>query len=221
MGKVYTALGLNHGRGLPRASPTAKSARPTPPTSPMATNNELGFDYLRDNMRASLQEMAQARPQLRDRGRGRLDPDPTRRGRPLIISGPSQDRSDLYVSIDKIIPEVQDEHFTLDEKNSAARVSRTRAMISSKTACTSWASCPRGKAFMTPSPTPPSVHHVTNALARAQAVPEGSAVYRPRMARWCLVDEFTGRMMPGRRLSDGLHQAIEAKEGCQIQPPRT
>ena len=115
MGKVYTALGLT--TGVVYAPPARRrKARRLPADITYATNNELGFDYLRDNMRASLKEMMPARTQLCDRGRGRFDPD--RRGAdPADHLGPEPGPlATLYATIDKVIPEIQDEHFTLDEK---------------------------------------------------------------------------------------------------------
>jgi preprotein translocase subunit SecA len=180
----------------------------------MRTNNELGFDYLRDNMRGSLAEMAQ-------RGHNFAIVDEVdsilidEARTPLIISGPSQDRSDLYVAIDKIIPHIEDEHFTLDEKQrSATFTDEGNDFLEDK--LHEMELLPEGQSLYDPESTT-IVHHVTNAL-RAHKLFTKDQQYIVRGGEVVLVDEFTGRMMPGRRLSDGLHQAIEAKEGCKIQP---
>ena len=213
MGKVYTALGLTTGVVYPR-QPDGEKREAYAADITYATNNELGFDYLRDNMRASLQEMAQ-------RGHNFAIVDEVdsilidEARTPLIISGPSQDRSDLYVSIDKIIPEVQDEHFTLDEKQrSASFTDEGNDLLEDR--LHELGILPEGQSLYDPESTT-IVHHVTNAL-RAHKLFLKDQQYIVRNGEVVLVDEFTGRMMPGRRLSDGLHQAIEAKEGCQIQP---
>ena len=213
MGKVYTALGLSTGVVYPR-QPEEEKRDAYQADITYATNNELGFDYLRDNMRASLKEMMQ-------RGHNFAIVDEVdsilidEARTPLIISGPSQDRSNLYATIDKVIPEIQDEHFTLDEKTRQAtftdegndfleqRLSELEIL-------------PVGQSLYDPESTT-IVHHVANAL-RAHKVFHKDKEYIVRSGEVVLVDEFTGRMMPGRRLSDGLHQAIEAKEGCKIQP---
>ena len=213
MGKVYTALGLTTGVVYPR-QPDQEKREAYAADITYATNNELGFDYLRDNMRASLDEMAQ-------RGHNfaivdEVDSILVDEARtPLIISGPSQDRSDLYVSVDKVIPEVQDEHYTLDEKQrSATFTDEGNDFLEQK--LHEMELLPEGQSLYDPESTT-IVHHVTNAL-RAHKLFYKDQHYMVRSGEVVLVDEFTGRMMPGRRLSDGLHQAIEAKEGCQIQP---
>ncbi len=213
MGKVYTALGLTTGVVYPR-QPDDEKREAYQADITYATNNELGFDYLRDNMRGSLAEMAQ-RPHhfaivdevdsiLIDEART-----------PLIISGPSQDRSDLYVAIDKIIPEIQEEHYELDEKTrNATFTDEGNDFLEQK--LLEAGQLPEGQSLYDPESTT-IVHHVTNAL-RAHKLFLKDQQYIVRGGEVVLVDEFTGRMMPGRRLSDGLHQAIEAKEGCKIQP---
>ncbi len=134
---------------------------------------------------------------------------------PLIISGPTQDRSDLYISIDKIIPLVQDDHFTLDEKTRQATFTEEGNDFLEETLYAQGI-LPEGQSLYDPESTT-IVHHVTNAL-RAHKVFHKDKEYIVRDNEVVLVDEFTGRMMAGRRLSEGLHQALEAKEGCKIQP---
>jgi preprotein translocase subunit SecA len=213
MGQVYSALGLTTGVVYPR-QPDGEKHEAYAADITYATNNELGFDYLRDNMRGSLAEMAQ-------RGHNFAIVDEVdsilidEARTPLIISGPSQDRSDLYVAIDKIIPHIEDEHFTLDEKQrSATFTDEGNDFLEDK--LHEMELLPEGQSLYDPESTT-IVHHVTNAL-RAHKLFTKDQQYIVRGGEVVLVDEFTGRMMPGRRLSDGLHQAIEAKEGCKIQP---
>ncbi|SDN81332.1 preprotein translocase subunit SecA [Lutimaribacter pacificus] len=224
MGKVYGALGLKTGVVVPQQPDDEKRAAYAADIT-YATNNELGFDYLRDNMKAELSDMAQRGHHfaivdevdsiLIDEART-----------PLIISGPAQDRSDLYVAIDAFTPEIKDEHFTLDEKQRNVTFTdegnewleeqlHTRGIL------------PEDQSLYEPESTT-IVHHVNQAL-RAHKLFQRDKDYIVRPAvnqtgqalgydEVVLIDEFTGRMMAGRRLSDGLHQAIEAKEGCKIQP---
>ena len=213
MGKVYTALGLSTGVVYPR-QPEEEKRDAYQADITYATNNELGFDYLRDNMRASLNEMMQ-------RGHNFAIVDEVdsilidEARTPLIISGPSQDRSNLYATIDKVIPEILDEHFTLDEKTRQATFTdEGNDFLEQRLA--ELEILPEGQSLYDPESTT-IVHHVTNAL-RAHKIFHKDKEYIVRGGEVVLVDEFTGRMMPGRRLSDGLHQAIEAKEGCKIQP---
>jgi preprotein translocase subunit SecA len=213
MGQVYAALGLTTGVVYPR-QPDGEKKEAYAADITYATNNELGFDYLRDNMRASLEEMAQ-------RGHNFAIVDEVdsilidEARTPLIISGPSQDRSDLYVSIDKVIPHLTEEHYTLDEKQrSATFTDEGNDFLEDK--LHEMEILPEGQSLYDPESTT-IVHHVTNAL-RAHKLFTKDQQYMVRGGEVVLVDEFTGRMMQGRRLSDGLHQAIEAKEGCKIQP---
>lgn len=213
MGKVFTALGMTTGVVYPR-QPDAEKRNAYACDITYATNNELGFDYLRDNMRGSIAEMAQ-------RGHNFAIVDEVdsilidEARTPLIISGPTQDRSDLYMSIDKIIPLVQPEHYTLDEKTRQATFTDEGNDFLEETLTTEGI-LPEGQSLYDPESTT-IVHHVTNAL-RAHKVFSKDKEYIVRDGEVVLVDEFTGRMMPGRRMSEGLHQAIEAKEGCKIQP---
>ncbi|WP_413876534.1 preprotein translocase subunit SecA, partial [Albidovulum sp.] len=134
---------------------------------------------------------------------------------PLIISGPSQDRSDLYIALDKFIPGLSEEHYKLDEKQRNATFTEAGNEFLEQQL---WAAgvLPAGQTLYDPESTT-IVHHVTQAL-RAHKLFQKDQHYIVRNGEIVLIDEFTGRMMPGRRLSDGLHQAIEAKEGVQIQP---
>ncbi|MEL6647395.1 MAG: preprotein translocase subunit SecA, partial [Pseudomonadota bacterium] len=171
-------------------------------------------DYLRDNMKSSLDQMSQ-------RGHffaivDEVDSILIDEARtPLIISGPAQDRSELYVTIDKIIPELTEEHYTLDEKQKSVtftdegneyleQVLHERELL------------PEGQSLYDPESTT-IVHHVNQGL-RAHVMFLKDRDYIVRDGEVVLIDEFTGRMMTGRRLSEGLHQAIEAKEGVDIKP---
>src|SRR6056297_1748720 len=213
MGKVYSALGMTTGVVYPQQPEDEKKGAYGADIT-YATNNELGFDYLRDNMKSELEQINQ-----RDHFFAIVDEvdsiliDEART--PLIISGPSQDRSELYKTIDAIIPEISDEHFTLDEKT--RNVTYTDEGNDFLEARLHEAGIlPEGQTLYDPESTT-VVHHVNQGL-RAHKLFQRDKDYIVRDGNVVLIDEFTGRMMPGRRLSDGLHQAIEAKEGAQIQP---
>ena len=213
MGKVYAALGLTTGVVYPY-QPDAEKKQAYRADITYATNNELGFDYLRDNMKGSIEEMNQ-------RGHffaivDEVDSILIDEARtPLIISGPSQDRSELYVKVDAIIPELTPEHFKLDEKTRNVTYTEDgNEFIERRVA--ELGLLPEGQSLYDPESTT-LVHHITQGL-RAHKLFHKDQQYIVRDNEVMLIDEFTGRMMRGRRLSDGLHQAIEAKEGVQIQP---
>ena len=212
MSKVYGALGLTTGVVYPQQPDDEKAAAYACDVT-YATNNELGFDYLRDNMKAELSQMHQQSHNfaivdevdsiLIDEART-----------PLIISGPSQDRSELYKTIDQLIPDVLEIHYTLDEKTKNVTFTDEgnewlEEVLSGK------GILPDGQSLYDPESTT-IVHHVNQGL-RAHKLFIRDKDYIVRDDEVVLIDEFTGRMMAGRRLSDGLHQAIEAKEGCTIQ----
>jgi len=213
MSKVYTALGMTTGVVYPQQEDEEKLEAYSCDIT-YATNNELGFDYLRDNMKPSIDQIAQKHHYfaivdevdsiLVDEART-----------PLIISGPAQDRSELYIQIDKLIPNLEENHFTIDEKSRNVTFTdegndflelqlRERDLL------------PDTQSLYDPESTT-VVHHVNQGL-RAHKLFSKDKDYIVRDKQVVLIDEFTGRMMSGRRLSDGLHQAIEAKEGCDIQP---
>ncbi|MFV2033994.1 MAG: preprotein translocase subunit SecA [Halocynthiibacter sp.] len=212
MGKVYGALGLATGVIYPQQPDSEKQAAYGCDVT-YATNNELGFDYLRDNMKSELKQMYQ-RPHnfaivdevdsiLIDEART-----------PLIISGPAQDRSELYQTIDVLIPELTDEHFTLDEKTRNVTFTDDGNEFLEQR-LSSAGILPEGQSLYDPESTT-IVHHVNQGL-KAHKLFQRDKDYIVRNGEVMLIDEFTGRMMAGRRLSDGLHQAIEAKEGVAIQ----
>ena len=213
MSKVYGALGLTTGVVYPYQGEAEKREAYRCDIT-YATNNELGFDYLRDNMKGSLAEMAQ-------RGHSfaivdEVDSILVDEARtPLIISGPSQDRSDLYQKVDLLIPSLTDEHYKLDEKTRNVTFSEDGNEFIEQ-ALHDAGILPADQALYEPESTT-IVHHVTQAL-RAHKLFSRDQQYIVRDDEVMLIDEFTGRMMKGRRLSDGLHQAIEAKEHVTIQP---
>jgi preprotein translocase subunit SecA len=213
MGKVYAQLGLTTGVVYPY-QPDGEKKDAYRADITYATNNELGFDYLRDNMKGSIEEMAQ-------RGHyfaivDEVDSILVDEARtPLIISGPSQDRSDLYQKVNALIPELGEAHFKIDEKT--RNVTYTEDGNDFIEALLLKAGLlPEGQSLYDPESTT-LVHHVTQAL-KAHKLFNRDQQYIVRDNEVMLIDEFTGRMMKGRRLSEGLHQAIEAKEGVTIQP---
>ena len=213
MSKVYGALGLTTGVVYPQQPESEKKAAYAADIT-YATNNELGFDYLRDNMKSELSQMNQ-----REHNFAIVDEvdsilvDEART--PLIISGPSQDRSELYKSVDLLIPHLKDDHFTLDEKTrNISFTDEGNDFLEEK--LLEAGLLPEGQSLYDPESTT-VVHHVNQGL-RAHKLFTRDKDYIVRDGNVVLIDEFTGRMMVGRRLSDGLHQAIEAKEGVPIQP---
>ncbi|QBF34093.1 preprotein translocase subunit SecA [Thalassococcus sp. S3] len=213
MGKVYNMLGMTTGHAFSGMGPPNK-IKAYECDITYSTNNEFGFDYLRDNMKSDLNELFQ-----KDHYFAIVDEvdsiliDEART--PLIISGPSQDRSELYVSVDALIPSLSEDHFEIEEKNRQVTFTdegnefleeqlHARGLL------------PEGQSLYDPESTT-IVHHVNQGL-RAHKLFQKDKDYIVRGGEVVLIDEFTGRMMPGRRLSEGLHQAIEAKEGAQIQP---
>ena len=213
MGKVYAALGLTTGVVYPWQPDEEKRAAYRADVT-YATNNELGFDYLRDNMKSRLEDMGQ-------RGHAFAIVDEVdsilidEARTPLIISGPSQDRSDLYVAVDRLIPSLAPEHYKIDEKARSVTFSEEGNEAIEATVRAAGL-LPDDRSLYDPESTT-LVHHLNQAL-RAHRLFHKDQHYIVRDGEVMLIDEFTGRMMRGRRLSDGLHQAIEAKEGVAIQP---
>ena len=213
MGKVFASLGLTTGAAVSGMAEEDKRAAYNCDVT-YATNNELGFDYLRDNMKSELSQIFHKHHNfaivdevdsiLIDEART-----------PLIISGPSQDRSEMYKTVDELIPLLQEAHYELDEK--------TRNVTFTEVGNEFLEQELRARGLLEEDMTmydPESttlVHHVNQGL-RAHKLFQRDKDYIVRDGEVMLIDEFTGRMMAGRRLSEGLHQAIEAKEGCQIQP---
>ena len=211
MGKVYRFLGMSVGKivhGLDDAQRRASYACDIT----YGTNNEFGFDYLRDNMKYSLADMVQRghRFAMVDEVDSILV-DESRT--PLIISGPTDDRSELYQQIDAIIPLLSTEDYTLDEK--------ARSVVYSESGNEKIEELMVQAGVLQGSLYEPAnislVHHANQAL-RAHKLFQKDKDYIVKNGEVMLIDEFTGRMMQGRRLSEGLHQAIEAKEKTKIQP---
>ncbi|SDE39489.1 preprotein translocase subunit SecA [Paracoccus isoporae] len=213
MGKVFAQLGMTTGVVYPYQPDEEKRAAYQSDVT-YATNNELGFDYLRDNMKASVEQMVQ-----REHFFAIVDEvdsiliDEART--PLIISGPSQDRSELYKTLNQFVPQLAEEDFKLDEKTRNATFTeegneKLEALLAEAGVL------PEGQTLYDPESTT-IVHHANQAL-RAHKLFQRDQNYIVQNDEVVLIDEFTGRMMKGRRLSDGLHQAIEAKEGVAIQP---
>jgi preprotein translocase subunit SecA len=213
MGAVHKFLGLSVGVVVPQ-QPEQEKREAYRADIVYGTNNEFGFDYLRDNLKSRLEDMFQ-----RDLGYAIVDEvdsiliDEART--PLIISGPTQDKSDLYIAIDKFIPELAAEHYEIDEKHRTAILTESgNEFVEQRLRAAGFL---KGEATLYDPESVTLVHHVNQAL-RAHKLFRRDKDYIVRGREVVLIDEFTGRMMQGRRLSEGLHQALEAKEGAQIQP---
>jgi preprotein translocase subunit SecA len=212
MAQIYSFLGLSTGvivHGL--SDEQRRQAYGSDVT--YATNNELGFDYLRDNMKYHLAEMVQ-------RGHNfaivdEVDSILVDEARtPLIISGPVDDKSDLYNSVNGFIPALTPDDFDLDEKQRS--VTLTEKGNEHLEQVLGEAGLLRGTNLYD-AENVTIVHHVQQAL-RAHKLFQRDKDYIVKDGQVVIIDEFTGRMMPGRRYSEGLHQALEAKEHVSIQP---
>ena len=212
MGRVYKFLGLTIGSIVHGMDDDERRAAYACDIT-YGTNNEFGFDYLRDNMKYELGQMTQ-------RGHAYAIVDEVdsilvdEARTPLIISGPSEDRSDLYNRIDTITPSLQAGDFDLDEKQRTVNLTEEgnehiEELLRSAGILT------EGSLYESANVT--LVHHVNQAL-RAHKLFQRDKDYIVRNGEVVIIDEFTGRMMPGRRYSEGLHQALEAKEHVQVQP---
>jgi preprotein translocase subunit SecA len=211
MGEIYKFLGLSVGcilHGLEDADRRAAYACDVT----YGTNNEFGFDYLRDNMKFQLDDMVQ-RPfnfAIVDEVDSILV-DEART--PLIISGQAEDSSELYEQIDRLIPQLTEEGYEKDEK--ARAVSFTEAGTEKMETMLSEAKM-LGEGGLYDIANISLVHHANQAL-RAHALFSRDTDYIVKDDKVIIIDEFTGRMMEGRRYSEGLHQALEAKEKVTIQ----
>ena len=206
MSPLYRALGLSVGVIVHDLDDDQRRAAYAADIT-YGTNNEFGFDYLRDNMKYDLAHCVQRGHHfaivdevdsiLIDEART-----------PLIISGPSEESTDKYFKIDKIIPKlIKDIDYTIDEKHRQATLTEE-----------GFAKCERllGLTNMSDPVNIDIMHHVYQAL-RAHTLYKIDVDYVNKDGEIVIVDEFTGRQMPGRRWSDGLHQAVEAKEGVKIE----
>ena len=211
MGQIYEFLGLNVGCIVHGLSDDERREQYAADVT-YGTNNEFGFDYLRDNMKFTLDSMVQ-RPfnfAIVDEVDSILI-DEART--PLIISGPTEDNTDFYVKIDKFIPRLVEEDYEKDEK--ARSVTLTEGGTENLEGLLSKAGLLEGDNLYDMENVS-IVHHVNQAL-RAHHLFERDTDYIVKDDKLIIIDEFTGRMMEGRRYSDGLHQALEAKEGVTIQ----
>jgi preprotein translocase subunit SecA len=216
MGQVYRFLGMSVGvivNGLSQGD----RQRAYRSDITYGTNNEFGFDYLRDNLVYSTEEMVQRGHHftivdevdsiLIDEART-----------PLIISGPTEDRSDFYRIIDGVVKEmiVDEATFDLDEKQRQVLLTEYGSEKVEEMLMEAGHLEPESAGLYDPANVS-AVHHINQAL-RAHKLYQLDKDYIVKGGEVILIDEFTGRMMSGRRLSEGLHQAIEAKEGADIQP---
>ena len=211
MGQLYRFLGLTVSCITHDMEPDARKDAYNCDIT-YATNNELGFDYLRDNMRFSLDEMVQ-RPfhyAIVDEVDSILI-DEART--PLIISGQAEDSSATYQTIDGFMKSLKPEHYEKDEKH--RNVTLTEAGITYLEDALNAAGVMQGSLYDLTNIA--LVHHIEQAL-KAHTLFEKDRDYIVKDDKVIIIDEFTGRMMDGRRYSDGLHQAIEAKEHVAIQP---
>jgi preprotein translocase subunit SecA len=211
MGRIYHFLGLTVGvivHGLTDAE--RRAAYDSDVT--YGTNNEFGFDYLRDNMKFRLEDMVQ-----REFNYGIVDEvdsiliDEART--PLIISGPTEDNSELYAKVDKLIPHLTDKDYEKDEKTRHVTLTEDGNENMEKLLRASGL-LRQGGLYDVQNVS--LVHHANQAL-RAHKLFARDVDYIVKDNKVVIIDEFTGRMMEGRRYSEGLHQALEAKENVQIQ----
>ncbi len=211
MGQIHTFLGLTVGCIVPGLDDATRRAAYACDIT-YGTNNELGFDYLRDNMRLRLEDLVQ-------RGHHYAIVDEVdsilidEARTPLIISGAAEDSSELYRAVDKLVRQLEDGDWEKDEKQRTVTltekgVERMQKLLDEAGLLKT------GDLYDIENVT--LVHHVQQAL-RAHKMFQRDVDYIVKNGQVIIVDEFTGRMMPGRRYSDGLHQALEAKEGVPIQ----
>ena len=211
MGRIYSFLGLTVGCIVHGLSDEERRAAYGSDVT-YGTNNEFGFDYLRDNMKFGLDEMVQ-----RDFSFAIVDEvdsilvDEART--PLIISGPAEDSSRMYAQVDKLIPLLVEDDYEKDEKARTVSLTdlgteRVETTLSEQSLLESGSLYDIQNVSL--------LHHVNQAL-KAHMLFERDKDYIVRNDKVVIIDEFTGRMMEGRRYSEGLHQALEAKEGVSIQ----
>ncbi|MEL6753920.1 MAG: preprotein translocase subunit SecA, partial [Pseudomonadota bacterium] len=211
MGQLYGFLGMTTGKVIHGIDDQGRKEAYAADIT-YGTNNEFGFDYLRDNMKYSLEQMTQ-----RGHAYAIIDEvdsiliDEART--PLIISGPTDDRSDLYRTVDALIPNLEEDDYELDEKQRSVGYSEQGTEKMEELLLE--AGLLEGSLW---EPTNISIVHHANQALRAHKLYQKDKDYIVKDGQVMLIDEFTGRMMEGRRLSEGLHQAIEAKEKVDIKP---
>ena len=212
MGTVYGFLGLTTGVIVPNLNETQRREAYNSDIT-YATNNELGFDYLRDNMKFERSQMVH-----RPFNFGIVDEvdsiliDEART--PLIISGPTDDKSELYIRVNEVVHQLGEDDYEKDEKTKS--ISLTEDGTEHVERLLEAAGLLQGSNLYDIENTQ-VVHHVNQAL-KAIVMFKLDTDYIVKDGKVVIIDEFTGRMMDGRRWSDGLHQAVEAKEGVQIEP---
>jgi preprotein translocase subunit SecA len=206
MGAIYRFLGLTTGTILHEKNDQERQEAYNSDVA-YGTNNEFGFDYLRDNMKFDIKDYCQ-----RDFNFAIVDEvdsiliDEART--PLIISGPADISTELYHQVDKVVPRFKrDEHYTLDEKSRTVSLSEEGVAMGEKLLKVENLYDPKNIEYL---------HHLNQSL-KAHLLFQRDVDYLVKDGEVVIVDEFTGRTMPGRRYSDGLHQALEAKEGVKIE----
>ena len=211
MGQIYQFLGLSVGCIVHGLDDDARRQQYACDVT-YGTNNEFGFDYLRDNMKFRLEEMVQ-RPfhyAIVDEVDSILI-DEART--PLIISGPAETSSELYVRVNGLMPRLQPEHYEKDEKSRSVTLTEDGGEFVEQM-FRDVGLLEEGNLYDTANIS--LVHHMNQAL-RAHMLFERDKDYMVRNGMVVIIDEFTGRAMEGRRYSEGLHQALEAKEGVEVQ----
>ena len=212
MGEIYSYLGLSVGCIVSQMSDDERRVAYNCDIT-YGTNNEYGFDYLRDNLKFSLVEMVQ-----REHHFAIVDEvdsiliDEART--PLIISGPSETSVDLYAQVNKLIPDFNSDDYEIDEKSRSANLTET-GVEHSEVMLTQAGLLQSGTLY--DSANVNLLHHISQAL-RAHKMFIKDKHYMVKNEDLLIIDEFTGRAMQGRRFSDGLHQALEAKENLSIKP---
>ncbi|MEG3122925.1 preprotein translocase subunit SecA [Sphingomonas sp. GB1N7] len=212
MGQVYNFLGLTTGTIIPNLTDQQRRDAYAADIT-YGTNNEFGFDYLRDNMKYERSQMVQrpfAMAIVDEVDSVLIDEART----PLIISGPTDDKSDLYRSVDLVVKELVPEDYEKDEKQKTIILTEDGTEKVERMLET--AGLLQGDNLYDFENTQ-VVHHLNQAL-RAIVMFKADTDYIVKDGKVIIIDEFTGRMMDGRRWSDGLHQAVEAKEGVTIEP---
>ena len=212
MGKIYEFLGLKVGCVTPSVNEEERKIAYNADIT-YATNNELGFDYLRDNMKFRLEDMVQRAPNyaiIDEVDSILIDEART----PLIISGQAETSSETYKSIDKLIPALVKEDFDLDEKQRSVTLT-DKGLENIENLLLQNKIMVEGGLYDISNVG--ILHHVNQSL-RAHKLFQRDTHYIVRSGKVVIIDEFTGRAMEGRRFSDGLHQAIEARENVDVLP---
>lgn len=212
MGELYAFLGLSTGVIVNGISHEERQAAYASDIT-YGTNNEFGFDYLRDNMAFSKEELVQ-----RDYAFAIVDEvdsiliDEART--PLIISGPGEQATDLYATADALVKKLNEADYDKDEKDKAVSFTES-GMEHVEELCIEAGLFKDSNLY---DPENVNVNHAITQCLRANTLFTREVDYIVRNGEVIIIDEFTGRMMPGRRYSDGQHQALEAKEGVEVQP---